>query len=129
MREAADWLAARPQLGQRVFAHGQGMPTPPRPQAELLVAFLEATLAMLEGREGQTTEAPPPYRPALPDLWRIPGALRRLAELLQQHPTGLPLERCLPPIPRHAPDRPLRFGRPWPAPSSRGSKWNAMESC
>jgi segregation and condensation protein A len=108
MREAADWLAARPQLGQRVFAHGQGMPTPPRPQAELLVAFLEATLAMLEGREGQTTEAPPPYRPALPDLWRIPGALRRLAELLQQHPTGLPLERCLPPIPRHAPDRPLR---------------------
>jgi segregation and condensation protein A len=108
MRAGADWLAARPQLGQRVFARGQGMPTPPRPQAELLVAFLEATLAMLVGREGQGAEPPPSYRPIPLALWRIPDALQRLAALLQQHPTGLPLECCLPPIPRHAPDRPIR---------------------
>jgi segregation and condensation protein A len=108
MRAGADWLAARPQLGPRVFARGQGMPTPPRPQAELLVAFLEATLAMLEGREGQRVEPPPTYSPRPPDLWRIADALQRITELLQQHPTGLPLEHCLPPIPRCPPDRPLR---------------------
>jgi segregation and condensation protein A len=109
MRAGADWLASRPQLGQRVFARGQGMPTPPRPQAELYVAFLEATLAMLEGREGRGVEPPPTYSPRPPDLWRIPDALRRIAELLGQHPTGLPLERCLPPIPPHADQRPLKL--------------------
>jgi segregation and condensation protein A len=86
-----------------------GTPTPPRPQAELLVAFLEATLAMLEGREGQGAEPHPTYSPRPPDLWRIPDALKRITELLQQRPTGLPIERCLPPIPKHAPGRPLRL--------------------
>jgi segregation and condensation protein A len=109
IRAAADWLASRPQLGQAVFPRGQGGSTPPRPQAELYVAFLEATLAILEGREGQATEAPPSYRPTPPDLWRIPDALLRLAALLQQHPTGLPLERCLPPIPQRVPDRPIHL--------------------
>jgi segregation and condensation protein A len=109
MREAADWLASRPQLGQRVFARGQGMPTPPRPQAELLVAFLEATLAMLEGREGQGAEPSPTFRRIPRELWRISDALQRITELLQQHPTGLPLERCLPPIAPRAPDRPIRL--------------------
>jgi segregation and condensation protein A len=109
MREAADWLAARRQLGQVVFGRGQSTPPQARPQAELLVAFLEATLTMLEGREGQATEAPPSYRPTPPDLWRIPDALRRIADLLGQHPTGLPLERCLPPVAPKAPDRPLRL--------------------
>jgi segregation and condensation protein A len=53
MRAGAAWLAARPQLGREVFSRGQETPPPPRPQAELYVAFLEATLAMLEGREGK----------------------------------------------------------------------------
>jgi segregation and condensation protein A len=109
MRAGADWLAARPQLGQRVFARGQGTPTPPRPQAELYVSFLEATLAMLEGREEQGVEPPPTYSPRPPDLWRIADALQRITELLQQHPTGMPLERCLPRIPNHASDRPIRL--------------------
>jgi segregation and condensation protein A len=109
MRVGADWLAARPQLGQAVFARGQGTPSSPRPQAELLVAFLEATLAMLEGREGQGAEPSPTYRPIPPGLWRISDALQRITELLQQHPPGLPLERCLPRIPNHASDRPVRL--------------------
>jgi segregation and condensation protein A len=109
MRAGADWLAARPQLGQRVFARGQGMPTPPRPQAELYVSLLEATLAMLEGREEQGVEPPATYSPRPPDLWRISDALHRITELLGQHPTGLPLERCLPPIAPRAPDRPIRL--------------------
>ena len=109
MRAGADWLTARPQLGRAVFGRGKGTPPQARPQAELLVAFLEATLAMLEVREGQTSESPPTYRPSPPDLWRIPDALRRIAELLGKHSAGLALERCLPPIPAHASDRPIRL--------------------
>jgi segregation and condensation protein A len=109
MRAGADWLAARPQLGRAVFGRGQTIPPPARPQAELYVGFLEATLAMLEGREGQGVEPPPTYSPRPPELWRISDALKRITELLPRYPTGLPLERCLPPIPQHAPDRPIRL--------------------
>ena len=109
MRAGAEWLAARPQLGRDVFARGQADPPAPRPQAELYVAFLEATLALLESREGQGAEAPATYRPAPPDLWRISDAVMRITELLGQSPASVPLERCLPTIPRAAPDRPLRL--------------------
>lgn len=64
---------------------------------------------MLEGREGQTTEPTPTYRPSPPDLWRISDALRRIAELLRLNPDHLALECCLPPVPRNAPDRPIRI--------------------
>ena len=109
MRAGAEWLLARPQLGREVFARGRTDPPAPRPQAELYVAFLEATLALLESREGQGAEVPATYRPAPPDLWRISDAVRRITELLGQSPASLPLERCLPPIPSTAPDRPLRL--------------------
>ena len=109
MLAGAEWLAARPQLGREVFARGQADPPAPRPQAELYVAFLEATLALLESREGQGAEAPSTYRPAPPDLWRIPDAVLRITGLLQQHPGGLPLERCLPVVAPTASNRPLRL--------------------
>ncbi|MFC7738847.1 hypothetical protein ACFQX4_24300 [Roseomonas sp. GCM10028921] len=64
---------------------------------------------MLEGREGQTAEPAPTYRLRPSELWRIPDALRRVAELLQLHPNHLALERCLPPIPQNVPDRPIRL--------------------
>ncbi|MDN3563024.1 hypothetical protein ACFQY5_38455 [Paeniroseomonas aquatica] len=96
MRAAAEWLAARPQLGLRVFARGQ-MERQARPQAELYVALLEATLAMLEGREGQPAQAPA-YQPALLDLWRVPEAIEHVTQLLRQRPEGLPLADCLPPV-------------------------------
>jgi len=108
MRAGAEWLSARPQLGHATFGRGRGEPPPAAPRTELLVAFLEATLTLLEGREGRASAPPPAYRPRPPDLWRIPDAIRRITELLRQHPTDLALERCLPPIPAHAPDRPLR---------------------
>ena len=97
MRAAADWLGARPQLGVRVFERKQAERRA-RPQAELYVAFLEATLAMLEGREGQPAQAPA-YQPAPLDLWRVPEAIEHITRLLNQQPQGLPLEDCLPPIP------------------------------
>jgi segregation and condensation protein A len=109
MRAGADWLSARPQLGRAVFGRGQATPAPAKPKAELLVAFLEATLAMLEGREGGATTPTPTYRPSPPDLWRIPDAIRRITELLQHQPGSLALERCLPTIPDPAPDRPIRL--------------------
>ncbi|WP_424139848.1 segregation/condensation protein A, partial [Roseomonas chloroacetimidivorans] len=109
MRAGADWLASRPQLGRAVFGRGGSTPPQARPQTELYLAFLEATLAMLEGREGQITEPAPTYQPKPSDLWRIPDAIRRITEILPQHPDGLPLERCLPPVPPHAPDRPIRL--------------------
>ncbi|MFH5926553.1 hypothetical protein [Roseomonas xinghualingensis] len=49
------------------------------------------------------------YHPVPPVLWRIPDAVRRIAGLLERNPASLPLERCLPPIPRQAPDRPIRL--------------------
>ena len=61
MRTAADWLSARPQLGLQVFARGQ-MKRQSRPQAELYVAFLKATLAMLGGKAEQPAQAPPTSR-------------------------------------------------------------------
>ena len=106
MRAAADWLGARPQLGLRVFARGQ-MERQARPQAELYVAFLEATLAMLEGREGQPAQAPA-YQPAPLELWRVPEAIARVTALLAQQPQGLPLADCLPPIPAGTARRQLR---------------------
>ncbi|MCR0985035.1 hypothetical protein [Roseomonas populi] len=109
MRAGADWLTTRPQLGRAMFGRGQATPAPASPQAELLVAFLEATLTMLEGREGQTAAPISTYRPSPPDLWRIPDAARRITELLGQIPMSLTLERCLPPIPSHASDRPVRL--------------------
>ena len=109
MRAGAEWLAARPQLGREVFARGQADPAAPRPQAELYVAFLEATLTLLESREGQGGEVPATYRPAPPDVWRISDAVLRITELLRQSPDCIPLERCLPSIPLHSRDRPIRL--------------------
>lgn len=107
MQAAAEWLGARPQLGISVFGQGQ-VEQRARPQAELYVAFLEATLAMLEGRGG-VAASPPRYQPAPLDLWRVPEALERVRQLLLQYPDGLPLVRCLPPLARGAANRPLRI--------------------
>jgi segregation and condensation protein A len=97
MRAAAGWLAARPQLGHEVHARGrreqQG-----RPRGERILAFLEATLAMLEGRVGREAEVPAAYRPAPPDLFRVPEALARVRQLLTARPEGGPLAAFLPGI-------------------------------
>jgi segregation and condensation protein A len=64
---------------------------------------------MLEGMEGQGSEAPPSYQPAPVDLWRVPEAIERVTMLLQERPAGLRLEQCLPAFPPAAADRPLRI--------------------
>ncbi|UFN51571.1 segregation/condensation protein A (plasmid) [Roseomonas sp. OT10] len=108
MKAAAFWLSARPQLGWDVFARGNQERATPKPQAELFVAFLEATLVMLEGREGQEDEVAPPYRPAIPNLWRVPDALEHIRAVLGHHPQGGDLALFLPPLPAEEPARPLK---------------------
>ncbi len=107
MRAAASWLSARPQLGHEVFPRGRGEHTP-SPQAALYVAFLEATLVMLEGRDGQGSEAPSTYRPPVSDLWRTPDAIARVRRLLAESGELRPLERFLPEISADASHRALR---------------------
>jgi segregation and condensation protein A len=75
---AAAWLAAQTELGVDVFARGRSALTP-HPQAELYVAFLEATLVMLGGVEEQGEEESPLYQAVIPDLWRAADALALFA--------------------------------------------------
>ncbi len=103
MRAAASWLQARPQLGQDVFAR----PVSPQPRAGGYVALMEACLVVLRGRGGEPADAPL-YRPAIPELWRVPQALARIRTLLAEHPEGGTLAGFLPPIAADAPNRPLQ---------------------
>jgi segregation and condensation protein A len=105
MRAAAAWLAARPQLGRDVFARGD-RPRAARPQAELLVAFLEATLAWMEPRLEARGAEPPVYRPSPPDVWTLPEALARLRQALRSQPAGGALWSLG--LGRDAPASPLR---------------------
>lgn len=106
MKAAAAWLAARPQLGQDVFARGNQMRAAAGPRAETLVAFLEATLAWLEPRPEPRGEEPPVYRPSPPDVWTLPEALARLRDALRSEPGGGELWRLG--LPRLSEATPLR---------------------
>jgi hypothetical protein len=123
MRAAAAWLAARPQLGRSVFGFGQ--PTPrAQPQAELYVAFLEATLAMLEGQERRGRHRQPTSRPR----WSC-GACRRRSNALRRccasSRTGWHSNTaCQASYPTSRVDR-CGSAQPSPAPSSPGWNWPA----
>ena len=93
VRAAAAWLDHRPHLGIDLFPRGRPERAP-HPQAAWYVAFLEATLVMLEGRYLDAADGPPLYRPELPDLWRIADAIARVRALLAAGP--LPLLFFLP---------------------------------
>ena len=107
MRAVAGWIGARPRLGQDVFGRGRREGVT-QPRGELLVAFLEATLVMLEGRDGQGAEAPHSYQPSIPALWRIPDAIERMRILLAQLMEPRPLAWFLPEIGVDGPDLALR---------------------
>ena len=103
MRAAASWLQARPQLGHDVFVR----PAAPLPREGGYVALMEACLVVLRGRGGRPEEAPL-YRPAIPELWRVPDALVRIRAMLAEHPEGGDLVGFLPTIGAEEPDRPLK---------------------
>ena len=107
MRAVAGWIGARPRLGLDVFGRGHRERVG-RPRGELLVAFLEATLVMLEGRDGQSAGALLSYRPNIPTLWRIPDAIERVRRLLAGMAEPKVLWWFLPEIVVDGPDLALR---------------------
>ena len=94
MRNAAAWLAARPVLGQEVFARGapEDMTEIDRSRLALDVgslvrAYLGATRRALSRRR---------YKPRPVTLWTVKDALQRLASMLGSVPDWSSLERFLP---------------------------------
>lgn len=95
MRAAAQWLGARPVLGQEVFARGlpEDFAVADRSKLALdLSGLMRAYLAALRRGAGAR-----PYRPALPALWSVQDALARLAALVGRLPEWSTLEQFLPP--------------------------------
>ena len=95
IRSAASWLQARPQLGRDVFARA---PPGPDPQIASYMALMEACLTVLRGRE-QHPGAEPIYRPAIPDVYRVPEAIMRMRALVAELTEPKPLEDFCPEIP------------------------------
>ena len=102
VRAAAAWLQARPQLGHDVFAR----PRDPDPRAASYMALMEACLTVLRGREGEPDGAAL-YRPPIPDLFRVPGALARIRAKLAGIAGAEPLDAFLPLMPRTTANRAL----------------------
>ena len=92
IRAATSWLQARPQLGYDVFARA---PPGPDPQIASYMALMEACLTVLRGRE-QRPGAEPIYRPAIPDIYRVPEALLRMRALVAELTEPRPLTNFYP---------------------------------
>ena len=94
IRTAAAWLAARPVLGQDVFARGTPEDHTEFDRSRLVAdlgSFVRAYLAAI--RRG--TKATP-YRPRALTLWTVQDALRRFAAMLGSVPDWSSLEQFLP---------------------------------
>jgi segregation and condensation protein A len=95
IRAGAIWLAARPQLGQDVFARGA-----PEDHTEIDRSRLALDLAslvrgyLMAVRRGAGSKGG--YRPRPLSLWSVTDALRRVAALLGSVPDWTSLEHFLP---------------------------------
>jgi segregation and condensation protein A len=103
MRQAADWLERRSQLGRDVFPRGM-------PEASVsgrgsdLADLLRACLVALQVPETQAAA----YRPRPPPLWRVSDAIPHLRQRLADLPDGSPLAAFLPTIAGDDPGKGLR---------------------
>ncbi len=103
MRQAADRLARRPQLGWDVFARG-------RPEVSVsgrgsdITDLLRACLVALIVPEAQAAG----FRPRPPPLWRASDAITHVRQRLAALPDGTPLAALLPPIDGNDPGNTLR---------------------
>lgn len=94
IRAAASWLAARPQLGQQVFARSVPELLTEIDRSSLAAtapALVKAYLAAV--RRGSAGGA---YQPRPAPLWSVRDALGRLAALIGRVPDWSVLERFLP---------------------------------
>lgn len=71
------------------------------------MALMEACLTVLRGRDDRPDEEAV-YRPAIPDLFRIPEALVRMRTLVAELSEARPLAAFVPPVPAEQTAAPLR---------------------
>jgi segregation and condensation protein A len=94
IRLGAAWLAARPVLGQDVFARGAPEDFVEADRSRLLLELPSLVRGYLGAiRRGAGTRR---YRPAPVTLWSVQDALTRLARLVGSLPDWAALERFLP---------------------------------
>jgi segregation and condensation protein A len=96
MRRAAQWLAARPQLGMDVFARGM-----PEDLTETDRSGLRLDLpGLLRGHIGalRRQAATRRYTPRPMIWWSVQDALRRLGAMMDQAPDWTELQRFLPEV-------------------------------
>ncbi len=94
VRQLAAWLAARPQLGQDVFARGAPEDLTERDRSRLALdmpGLIRAYLTALRRGSAAT-----PYRPRPVSLWSVQDALARLGLLMGSLPDWSSLEAFLP---------------------------------
>ncbi|HQT75931.1 MAG: segregation/condensation protein A [Rhodospirillales bacterium 20-64-7] len=94
VRTLAAWLAARPVLGQDVFARGAPEDHAEYDRSRILLEagpFVRAYLMAIRRGTRSTHYAPRP-----PTLWTVQDALRRLGELVGSLPDWMTLETFLP---------------------------------
>jgi segregation and condensation protein A len=103
MRQAADWLARRPQLGWDVFARGRPALTVSGRGSDI-TDLLRACLVALIVPEAQAAG----FRPRPPPLWRVSDAIPHLRQCLAVAPDGGPLAAFLPRLDGPDAGRPLR---------------------
>jgi segregation and condensation protein A len=83
MRQAADWLARRPQLGWDVFPRGQ-LDADLSGRGSDITDLLRACLLALRVPDEQAAA----YRPRPPSLWRVTDAIPLMRRLLAAVPDG-----------------------------------------
>ncbi len=94
IRTLAAWLAARPVLGQDVFARGAPESHHEYDRSRIVIEAGPFVRAYLEAIRRGTKTAP--YTPRPLTLWTVQDALRRLADLVGSLPDWTTLEQFLP---------------------------------
>ena len=94
IRTLAAWLAARPVLGQDVFARGAPESHHDYDRSRILIEAGPFVRAYLEAVRRGTRSAT--YKPRALTLWTVQDALRRLADLVGSLPDWTTLEQFLP---------------------------------
>ncbi len=94
VRSLASWLAARPVLGQDVFARGAAETHFEYDRSRIILEPGPFVRAYLQAIRRATRSSP--YTPRALTLWTVQDALRRLADLLGSLPDWSTLDQFLP---------------------------------
>jgi segregation and condensation protein A len=94
IRTLAAWMAARPVLGQDVFARGAPQSHLEYDRSRIIIEAGPFVRAYLEAIRRGTKSSP--YTPRALTLWTVQDALRRLADLVGSLPDWTTLEQFLP---------------------------------